>query len=134
MDENEIKSEKKPKKSPQRRQEQKPTPPKLKVLFLIIPRQRAELYAALLQSYGINASLFLSADGTASSEMLERIGLSDSDKAVVVGVVREDNSASALKFLEEKFSTVKNGRGIAFTVPMSSVIGVAAYRFLSDQK
>ncbi|MBR0236295.1 MAG: hypothetical protein IJQ37_07555 [Clostridia bacterium] len=134
MDENEIKSEKKPKKSPQRRQEQKPTPPKLKVLFLIIPRQRAELYAALLQSYGINASLILSADGTASSEMLERIGLSDSDKAVVVGVVREDNSASALKFLEEKFSTVKNGRGIAFTVPMSSVIGVAAYRFLSDQK
>lgn len=134
MDENEIKSEKKPKKSPQRRQEQKPTPPKLKVLFLIIPRQRAELYAALLQSYGINASLILSADGTASSEMLERIGLSDSDKAVIVGVVREDNSASALKFLEEKFSTVKNGRGIAFTVPMSSVIGVAAYRFLSDQK
>ena len=134
MDENEINSEKKPKKSPQRRQEQKPTPPKLKVLFLIIPRQRAELYAALLQSYGINASLILSADGTASSEMLERIGLSDSDKAVVVGVVREDNSASALKFLEEKFSTVKNGRGIAFTVPMSSVIGVAAYRFLSDQK
>lgn len=134
MDENEIKSEKKPKKSPQRRQEQKPTPPKLKVLFLIIPRQRAELYAALLQSYGINASLILSADGTASSEMLERIGLSDSDKAVIVGVVREDNSAAALKFLEEKFSTVKNGRGIAFTVPMSSVIGVAAYRFLSDQK
>ena len=134
MDENEIKSEKKPKKSPQRRQEQMPTPPKLKVLFLIIPRQRAELYAALLQSYGINASLILSADGTASSEMLERIGLSDSDKAVIVGVVREDNSASALKFLEEKFSTVKNGRGIAFTVLMSSVIGVAAYRFLSDQK
>lgn len=134
MGENEIKSGKKPKKSPQRRQEQKPTPPKLKVLFLIIPRQRAELYAALLQSYGINASLILSADGTASSEMLERIGLSDSDKAVIVGVVREDNSASALKFLEEKFSTVKNGRGIAFTVPMSSVIGVAAYRFLSDQK
>lgn len=134
MDENEIKSEKKPKKSPQRRQEQKPTPPKLKVIFLIIPRQRSELYAALLQSYGINASLILSADGTASSEMLERIGLSDSDKAVIVGVVREDNSASALKFLEEKFSTVKNGRGIAFTVPMSSVIGVAAYRFLSDQK
>lgn len=134
MDENEIKSEKKPKKTPQRRQEQKPTPPKLKVLFLIIPRQRAELYAALLQSYGINASLIISADGTASSEMLERIGLSDSDKAVIVGVVREDNSASALKFLEEKFSTVKNGRGIAFTVPMSSVIGVAAYRFLSDQK
>ena len=36
--------------------------------------------------------------------------------------------------LENKFHTLKNGKGIAFTIPMSSVIGVAIYRFLSNHK
>jgi hypothetical protein len=36
--------------------------------------------------------------------------------------------------LEEKFTTIKDGKGIAFTVPMSSVIGVAIYRFLSNHR
>jgi len=36
-----------------------------------------------------------------------------------------------MHYIEEKFATVKDGKGIAFTVPMTSVIGVAIYRFLS---
>ena len=34
--------------------------------------------------------------------------------------------------LEEKFKTVKGGKGIAYTVPMTSTIGVAIYQFLSN--
>ena len=34
--------------------------------------------------------------------------------------------------LNEKFNTIKKGKGIAFTVPFSSMIGVAAYGFLSN--
>ena len=37
-----------------------------------------------------------------------------------------------LSALEERFRTVKNGKGLAFTVPMSGTIGVAIYRFLSN--
>ena len=36
--------------------------------------------------------------------------------------------------LEEKFATIKNGKGIAFAVPLSSVIGVNNYRFLSNYR
>ena len=36
--------------------------------------------------------------------------------------------------LEEKFHTIKNGKGIAFCVPLSSVIGVNIYQFLSNYK
>jgi hypothetical protein len=32
----------------------------------------------------------------------------------------------------EKFRTVKGGKGIAYTVPISSTIGVAIYQFLSN--
>ena len=39
---------------------------------------------------------------------------------------------AALAKLEEKFNTIKNGKGIAYTVPMTSTIGVAIYQFLSN--
>ena len=36
--------------------------------------------------------------------------------------------------LEDKFATIKNGKGVAFAVPLSSVIGVNLYRFLSNNR
>ena len=36
--------------------------------------------------------------------------------------------------LEDKFATIRIGKGIAFAVPLSSVIGVNLYRFLSDNR
>ena len=39
-----------------------------------------------------------------------------------------------LNLLEEKFATIRNGKGIAFAVPMSSVIGVNLYQFLSNNR
>lgn len=111
-----------------------PVPPKLKVLFTIVNRKKAELYAELLHQFDVNIQLSMAANGTASKEMLGYLGLVDSEKAVIISVIREDQCAAALKFLEEKFKTIKNGKGIAFTVPITSVIGVATYQFLSNAK
>ena len=88
----------------------------------------------LLQNYQINFQTSVLAQGTAKSETLSLLGLEDSDKSVIFSVIREDNAMEALHALEDKFQTVRNGKGIAFTVPMSSVIGVAIYRFLSNHK
>ena len=38
----------------------------------------------------------------------------------------------ALSALEQKFKTIKNGKGIAYTIPLTGTIGVAIYRFLSN--
>ena len=130
--------QKKPKRQPPQRErkqsERDSSPPKLKLLFTIVNRQRAELFAAMIQSFSANIQLYATAEGTASSEMMEYLGLSNSDKSVILSVVREDKCAEIMRFLDEKFATIKNGKGIAFTVPLSSVIGVATYRFLSDAR
>lgn len=110
----------------------RPAPPKLKLLFTVVNREKADLYAALLQGFDINFQLVVSANGTANTEMLRYLGLADSKKAVVISVIREDRAASAMRFLEEKFNTIKNGKGIAYTVPMTGTIGVAIYQFLSN--
>jgi hypothetical protein len=41
---------------------------------------------------------------------------------------------AVLNCLEDKFRTIRNGKGIAFAVPLSSVIGVNLYQFLSDNR
>ena len=88
----------------------------------------------LLTAYEVNFQTSVLAQGTARSETLYMLGLEDSDKSVIFSVVREDKARDAMQMLEEKFNTIKDGKGIAFTVPMSSVVGVAIYRFLSNHR
>ena len=107
-------------------------PPKLKLLFTIVNREKTELYTALIQGFNVNMQLSTAARGTASREIMQMLGLSDKNKSLIVSVIREDTEDMLLRFLDEKRHTIKNGKGIAFTVSMSSVIGVAVYLFLGN--
>lgn len=107
---------------------------KLKLLITVVNRRKTELFMDLLTAYEVNFQTSVLAQGTARSETLYMLGLEDSDKSVIFSVVREDKARDAMQMLEEKFNTIKDGKGIAFTVPMSSVVGVAIYRFLSNHR
>lgn len=107
---------------------------KLELLITVVNRNKAEYYMDLIQNHEVNMQLALPAKGTANAEMLNLLGLAGSEKAVILSAVREDNVKNVLAELKEKFATVRNGSGIAYTVPMSSVIGVAVYGFLSNNK
>ena len=106
---------------------------KLKLLFTIVDRPKAEFYLDVLSQYEVNCQIVAGGLGTATSEMVDLLGLNP-HKAVLVSVVREDLMDTIMKVLEEKFRTIRNGKGIAFAVPMSSVIGVNMYRFLSNNR
>ncbi len=111
-----------------------PAPQKLKLLFTVVNRNKAEFYIDLLHSFEINMQLAMAAWGTASTEMLSYLGLTESEKVLIVSVIREDMEKSALDTLAEKFNTIKNGKGIAYSVPLTSTIGVAIYQFLSNNQ
>ena len=121
------------KNAPQKR-EPKKAPVKLSLLFTVVDRNKAEFYIDLLQNFEINMQMSLAARGTAAPEMRRYLGLSETEKTVIVSAVREDRVPAALEMLEEKFRTVRNGKGIAFSTPMSGTIGVAIYQFLSNTK
>ena len=106
---------------------------KLKLLFTIVDRPKAEFYLDVLSQYEVNCQIVAAGLGTATSEMVDLLGLNP-HKAVLVSVIREDLVDTIMKVLEEKFHTIRNGKGIAFAVPMSSVIGVNMYRFLSNNR
>lgn len=107
---------------------------KLKLLVTVVPRRKTEFYLDYLTSMGVNFQTSAMASGTAKSDTLYLLGLEDSDKSVLFSVVREDLAPTLLQGLEEKFEVLKNGKGIAFTIPLTSVIGVSIYRFLSDNR
>lgn len=109
-------------------------PDKMKLLFTVVNRNKTEFYIDLLGNYEVNLQMILNGHGTAEAKHLEMLGLSDADKAVIISVIRDDKIADALNALEEKFRTVKGGKGIAYTVPMKSTVGVAIYQFLSNKK
>ena len=106
---------------------------KLKLLFTVVDRPKAEFYLDVLSQYEVNCQMAIAGRGTARSELIDMLGL-NIQKAVLVSVVREDRVDGIMKVLEQKFATIRNGKGVAFAVPMSSVIGVNNYQFLSNNR
>jgi len=109
-------------------------PIKMQLLFTVVNREKTEFFVDLLSSFEVNMQMVLSASGTADAKLLQVLGLASTEKSVIISAIRRDRAAEALATLEEKFKTVKGGKGIAYTVPMTSTIGVAIYQFLSNTK
>ena len=107
---------------------------KLKLLVTVVNRKKTEFDLDYLTGFEVNVQTAVAAQGTAKSDTLYMLGLEDSDKSVIFSILREEKAADALQALDDKFQTLKNGKGIAFTIPLTSVIGVAIYRFLSNHK
>ena len=105
----------------------------LKMLVTIVDRPKGEFYLDVISQFDVNCQMVLGGLGTAHSEILELLGL-EPHKAVILSMVREDKTEAIMNCLEDKFSTIKNGKGIAFAVPLSSVIGVNLYQFLSNNR
>ena len=106
---------------------------KLELLITVVNRHKAEFYSDLIQSFDVNMQLIALAHGTANAKMLDYIGLTDTEKTVIFSVMQEGRIPDALNTLESKFKSIKGG-GIAFTIPLTSVIGTLIFRFLSDNR
>lgn len=107
---------------------------KLKLLVTVVDRSKTLFYVDLLEQFEINIQMVLYGRGTANSQMLDLLGLAESEKSVIISYVREDKVKEALETLDEKFHKVKNGKGIAYTISLDSIIGVSMYQLLSNDR
>ena len=106
---------------------------KLKLLFTVVERPKTEYYLDVLSQFDVNWQMVVGGKGTATSELVDMLGLNP-HKGVILSVVREDMVDEIIKCLEDKFATIRQGKGISFAVPLSSVIGVNMYQFLSNNQ
>ena len=98
----------------------------LDLLITIVDRSKAEYYTDLIQSFDVNMQVTAFGHGTADEKMLVYLGLGDSEKAVIFSVIQQNKLSDAIATLD--------GKGVAFTIPLTSVIGALIYRFLSNNR
>ena len=107
---------------------------KLKLLFTVVDRNKGEFFVDVISQFEVNCQMAMAGRGTAHSELVDLLGLNN-HKTVILSVVREDMVDTIMNTLEEKRKHLKNGQGlISFAVPLSSVIGVNMYQFLSNNR
>ena len=108
-------------------------PMKLELLLAIVQNDKAAFYSSLIQSHQANLQLTVPAKGT-THLILKYLGFTDRPKSLVMSVVRADQAAGLIDLLDRTFQKGKGYKGIAFTVPMTSVVGTLVYGFLSNDK
>lgn len=107
---------------------------RLMLLVTIVNRAKADYYADLIQSFSSNLQFLSMAEGTADLRTMSNLGIKDSERTVICSVIREDRQDEVLRTISERFNTIKDGNGIAFTLPFTSVIGAGLFNFLCDNR
>ena len=107
-------------------------PEKLVLLVTVVNRAKSDYFLDLIQSFNCNMQMSSFAHGTAQ----RALGLltPDAEKDVLFSVMTRDNAKHAMEALEEKFATIRGGKGVSFTIPITSTIGVLIYRFLANKQ
>jgi hypothetical protein len=109
-------------------------PDKLELIIAIVHSDKVRFYTNLIQSMEANLHLTVPASGTSEKAIMDYLGLNQSNRSAIISVVREDKEKDLLEALDDNFTNLKGGGGIAFTLPLSSLIGTLVYGFLSNDK
>ena len=108
-------------------------PMRLELLLAVVHNDKVHYYTRLIQSHQSNLQLTLPAQGT-THLILDYLGLTEQPKTMLISVVRSDEAEGLISLLDETFKKGKGYKGVAFTIPMTSVIGTLVYGFLSNDK
>lgn len=106
---------------------------KAKLLITIVDRNKTEFYTDVLSGFESNLQMVLYGNGTANNATLEMFGLNN-EKGIILSVIKNTKIKAAMQTLDEKFKTIKNGKGVAVVVPISSVMGISLYQFMINNK
>lgn len=105
---------------------------KLVLLMIIVPHGAADTFEDFLKENNVAMQLFLSGQGTAPQDLRGLLGLDDLRKDIIIAPIKQSQAAMILQYIEMRFQLVPKKKGIAFTVSMTSMIGVALYKFLTN--
>lgn len=106
-------------------------PSALEVLAVIAPPGQADKAAVLLRQEGAPVLYQCVAEGTATSEILNALGLGSTEKNVVLAIVPEAFARGMLHALRRELRLYMPGSGIAFLMPLTGMNSYALRMFSS---
>ncbi len=104
---------------------------KLMMIVTILPANKKDLFMDLTEKYNVNYHISFLGNGSANTEMLALAGLKDLSRSVTFGFAREDKVKEIIDAVEDKISQL-GIHGIAFAIPLNSMMGMRNYLFLAD--
>lgn len=97
------------------------TVPVLKLLFVIIDWNKLRVVSKVFDQERIRFHFVGKGKGTASSEILDVLGIGSSEKAVILCLEQEEMAPFLIQEVRKKLGVHSVGAGIAFTVPLSGI-------------
>lgn len=90
------------------------------MLFIITNSSNEKEFVRMLNQYKIGFKVVMHGMGTASSSLLEYFGLNDEEKTIITMVLPPVICKRLLIEIEQEKKVNGHGRGIAFSIPLSS--------------
>ena len=93
----------------------------VKWLITIVDRGRGEIAAELLNQIHKSFHMISLGNGTASSEIMDYLGLDEPEKDIVMSLIPQPLEKRLLQVLGEQMALSSPGKGIAFTISLDSI-------------
>jgi nitrogen regulatory protein PII len=94
---------------------------RLKALFLIVDWNKLNVVSEVCEKESCLLSFVSQGRGTASSEIIELLGLGKTDKAVFFSLVQSTDTPHIIQRVRHAMGIGRAGAGIAFSIPLGSI-------------
>jgi hypothetical protein len=98
-----------------------PPIPSLRLIFFIADWANANFISEVFDEEKVRFHFISKGRGTASSDVLDLLGIGASDKAVIICLEQEVLAPVLIREVRKKLNFSSPGAGIAFTVPLSGI-------------
>ncbi len=105
----------------------------LSLIVTIVPRHQEQFFEDTYFEAGFSLNLVSFAHSNPPQEIMQFLGLDQMKKSVLFTIGRSEYVGPVLEKATARFATSDQSRGIAFSVPVRTVAGISAYKFLADQ-
>ena len=92
-----------------------------KILTAILDRRKIDLATKSYRRRRLPVTLRIVAKGTASSDMLDILGIGSTDKVIFLSIIPDFLEDAVMEMMHERLQLNKQGHGIAFTIPLSGI-------------
>lgn len=105
---------------------------KLDLFVTIVPAGQAAPVIKIFADAGVSAQFVQRGRGTATKQIYDILGIEENGKDIVLSFIKKESIPDVKVELEAFFAASKRNKGIGFSIPMTSLIGVKVYQFLAD--
>ena len=101
-------------------------PNRVKLLVSIVNARDEVRLKEVIDECSVSLSLSFSGTGTAHSQVLDYLGIGETEKTVAFSLIPESDEETIMREIRTKISLYLVGRGISFTVPLTGISEIVA--------